>query len=299
MIASFASGYVILFSHGRARRIKTSEEKDMDLGKNIARLRKENKMTQEDLASQIGVSAQALSKWENGNNMPDIMMLPTLARIFGVKVDDLFSGDCSSSSEVDFDNVPAHVYDIAYDAVFGAFKRFEKGVESWDENRYQKLYRDCKTNDEYHSGIVAYERNGNRKVASGSVYIDSSVVLAFTKSAAEAAKLLKSEEAAKTLAALAIPSVRDVLAYMIDQPEMTFKLIVKKTGLSEDDIKAALTKLQELFLVSVRSVDLGEDEPTAVYSLLHPYSFMLLVYPILHMAQNIGNIHVSWTGLRG
>ncbi len=271
----------------------------MDLGKNIARLRKENKMTQEDLASQIGVSAQALSKWENGNNMPDIMMLPTLARIFGVKVDDLFSGDCSSSSEVDFDNVPAHVYDTAYDAVFGAFKRFEKGVESWDENRYQKLYRDCKTNDEYHSGIVAYERNGDRKVASGSVYIDSSVVLAFTNSAPEAAKLLKSEEAAKTLAALAIPSVRDVLVYMIDQPEMTFKLIVKKTGLPEDDIKAALTKLQELFLVSVRSVDLGEDEPTAVYSLLHPYSFMLLVYPILHMAQNIGNIHVSWTGLRG
>ena len=270
-----------------------------DLGKNIARLRKANKMTQEDLASQIGVSAQALSKWENGNNMPDIMMLPTLAKIFGVKVDDLFSGDVSSGSEFDFDNVPALVYDTAYDAVFGAFKCFEKGEEFWDENRHQKLYRDCKMNDEYHSGIVSYEMNGNQKVASGSVYIDSSVVLAFTKSAAEAAKLLKSEEAAKTLAALAIPSVRAVLAYMIEQPEMTFKLIVKKTGLSEDDIKAALMKLQDLFLVSVRSVDLGEDEPTSVYSLLRPYSFMLLLYPILHMARLIGNTHVYWTGLRG
>ena len=231
--------------------------------------------------------------------MPDIMMLPTLAKIFGVKVNDLFSGDVSSGSEFDFDNVPALVYDTAYDAVFGAFKCFEKGEEFWDENRHQKLYRDCKMNDEYHSGIVSYERNGNQKVASGSVYIDSSVVLAFTKSAAEAAKLLKSEEAAKTLAALAIPSVRAVLAYMIEQPEMTFKLIVKKTGLSEDDIKAALMKLQDLFLVSVRSIDLGEDEPTNVYSLLQPYSFMLLLYPILHMARLIGNTHVYWTGLIG
>ena len=269
------------------------------IGKNIARLRKENKMTQEELASRIGVSAQALSKWENGNNMPDIMMLPTLAEIFGVKIDDLFSADCVSGSELDFDNVPKHVYDTAYDDVFGAFKRFEKGEDLWDESEHKRLYKESKTNDEYHSGIVAYERNGNRRTASGSVYIDSSVALAFNKNADEAAKLLKSEQAAKALSALADLSVRAILFCLTERPETTFKLIVKKTGLENDKVKAALAKLQDLLLVSARNVDIGEDEPTVVYSLVQPYNLMLLLYPILHLAQHVGDPHLYWTGMRG
>ena len=54
------------------------------LGENIAALRKEKGMTQEALASEIGVSAQAVSKWENNTNMPDIQILPILADLFDV-----------------------------------------------------------------------------------------------------------------------------------------------------------------------------------------------------------------------
>lgn len=64
-------------------------EKGETLGRRIARLRLEHGMTQERLASELGVTAQAVSKWENDLSAPDISLLPGLARTFGVSVDQL------------------------------------------------------------------------------------------------------------------------------------------------------------------------------------------------------------------
>lgn len=60
------------------------------LGENIRRFRKKMKMTQEELADKIGVSFQAVSKWENAQSAPDISLLPLLAEVFGCTIDDLF-----------------------------------------------------------------------------------------------------------------------------------------------------------------------------------------------------------------
>ena len=59
------------------------------LGKRIAALRKEKGLTQEQLAEKVGVSAQAVSKWENDVSCPDITILPLLADLLGVTVDEL------------------------------------------------------------------------------------------------------------------------------------------------------------------------------------------------------------------
>lgn len=64
-------------------------EKNETLGRRIARLRLEHGMTQERLARELGVTAQAVSKWENDLSAPDIMLLPELARTLGVTVDAL------------------------------------------------------------------------------------------------------------------------------------------------------------------------------------------------------------------
>lgn len=64
-------------------------EQKETLGKRIAALRKEKGMTQEQLAEKVGVSAQAVSKWENDVSCPDITLLPLLADLFGVSVDEL------------------------------------------------------------------------------------------------------------------------------------------------------------------------------------------------------------------
>lgn len=61
----------------------------MNLGNNISEKRKAKGMTQEELASNLGVSPQAVSKWENNLSCPDISLLPAIAKIFGMSVDEL------------------------------------------------------------------------------------------------------------------------------------------------------------------------------------------------------------------
>ena len=62
------------------------------LGRRIARLRREKELKQEELATQLGISSQAVSKWENDQTCPDITALPALAEILGVTVDELLTG---------------------------------------------------------------------------------------------------------------------------------------------------------------------------------------------------------------
>lgn len=65
---------------------------ELTLGKRIAMLRRQKELRQEDLAQMLEVSPQAVSKWENDQTCPDISLLPRLAEILGVTVDELLSG---------------------------------------------------------------------------------------------------------------------------------------------------------------------------------------------------------------
>lgn len=69
------------------------------LGRRIARLRLAKTATQERLAKELNVSPQAVSKWENDINYPDISLLPDLARFLGVSIDELLSGANASAQE--------------------------------------------------------------------------------------------------------------------------------------------------------------------------------------------------------
>ena len=62
------------------------------LGTRIAALRREKEWKQDELAEKLGVSPQAVSKWENDQTCPDISLLPLLAKILGVSVDELLTG---------------------------------------------------------------------------------------------------------------------------------------------------------------------------------------------------------------
>lgn len=61
----------------------------MDFGKKINELRKSKNITQDELAAELGVTAAAVSKWENGYTLPDILMLCALADFFQVTTDEL------------------------------------------------------------------------------------------------------------------------------------------------------------------------------------------------------------------
>ncbi len=62
----------------------------MEIGKKIKALRADMGMTQDKLAQTVGVTPQAVSKWENGTALPDISLLPALSVCFGVRIDDFF-----------------------------------------------------------------------------------------------------------------------------------------------------------------------------------------------------------------
>ena len=70
------------------------------IGTVISRLRKENHITQDELAKAVGVSAQAVSKWENGG-VPDIELLPRIADYFKVSIDTLFGRNITDYTDVE------------------------------------------------------------------------------------------------------------------------------------------------------------------------------------------------------
>ena len=72
---------------------KDHKDNKQTLGVRIAALRATQNMKQNDLAECLGVSAQAVSKWENDVSAPDISMLPALADVLGVSVDELLTGE--------------------------------------------------------------------------------------------------------------------------------------------------------------------------------------------------------------
>lgn len=62
------------------------------IGSRIAKFRKAKGMTQEELANHLGVSSQAVSKWENDASCPDISLLAQLSKVLGVTTDELLTG---------------------------------------------------------------------------------------------------------------------------------------------------------------------------------------------------------------
>lgn len=62
----------------------------LDLGKNIRQLRRRDSRTQEAVAEALGVTSQAVSRWEAGGSYPDMNLIPSIANYFGVTIDELF-----------------------------------------------------------------------------------------------------------------------------------------------------------------------------------------------------------------
>ena len=64
-----------------------------NIGKFIKKIRNENNLTQKDLADKLGVTYQAVSKWENGKNIPDLSIIKQLCDEFNIDIDELLNGE--------------------------------------------------------------------------------------------------------------------------------------------------------------------------------------------------------------
>ena len=72
------------------------------VGKFIKELRKKNNLTQNDLANKYSVTYQAVSKWENGLNFPDVSLLRQMSKDFNISIEDILSGELNEQKKNHF-----------------------------------------------------------------------------------------------------------------------------------------------------------------------------------------------------
>lgn len=108
----------------------------MEITNKLRTLRLAKKITQEQLAEEMGVTAQAVSKWERGVTMPDISLLPELSVYFGVTLDELFG----LTEEKEFDRIQNMIWD---ERVLSSDKLAQ--TERWIDEKIASGYRpaDC------------------------------------------------------------------------------------------------------------------------------------------------------------
>ena len=127
----------------------------MDIGKKIKTLRAGKGLTQEKLAQELGVTPQAVSRWENGSAMPDISLLPALSVCFGVRIDDFFE----LSDDAQFDRIDNMVEkeDFLSREDFDYAQRFLKDRIAADPNDARSLRALAHL---YHHRAESYNRKG-------------------------------------------------------------------------------------------------------------------------------------------
>lgn len=105
----------------------------MNIGNKIKALRKARGLTQEQLANAIGISFQAVSKWENNIAYPDITLVPVLANFFGVSMDELFDFSLSEK-ETEIKEIINEAYKFRENDPKKSRSILEEGLKKYPEN---------------------------------------------------------------------------------------------------------------------------------------------------------------------
>lgn len=105
----------------------------MNLGAKIKAYRKQKNISQEVFANYLGVSFQAVSKWENGNTMPDVTMIPAIASFFGVSTDELFDFNLFEM-EKQVDAICAEAYQYRFTDTAKSERMLRDGLQRFPGN---------------------------------------------------------------------------------------------------------------------------------------------------------------------
>ncbi len=251
----------------------------MYIGQNIARIRKEQKITQEELGERVGVSNQAVSKWENGNASPDISLLPMIASALHVSLQELFeSENVKTINKIAADDYPVFALDELRKSFFCHSRcRFLPGGKTEDEQlRYQ---REQLKNGEM-LGCIS-NKNGAVVIRDGFAFIDTNFkdgdIWRFCT--AEFGSILK---------ALSDPSVRKTVAYIYAEGfkrSKTSHAVFSLTEIKEscDLTEEAAVSAVNLLLAAKIITGFGNKDKKIVYSA--SFSKLLYVTEILRLAE--------------
>lgn len=225
----------------------------MSIGKNIAKYRKALGLTQEELGVKLGVTNQAVSKWEMEVSMPDIMLLPEIVTALGVSFEDIYGIEKGAEKEsVSADKFPDFCHKKLIDLFYYSTKmRFTHiGSSDMEQLNYQiqKLMDGCRI------GCIS-NTQGAIVVTDDFSFIDCSY------KAEGSEKIIKSQGSDDyTLMYLTDKNLRKVFYYQYkaafeksktDNSEFTFDEIMNGCNLTEDETTAALRLLKDCHINEV------------------------------------------------
>ena len=225
----------------------------MSIGKNIAKYRKAKGFTQEELGAKLGVTNQAVSKWESEVSMPDIMLLPEIATVLNITLDDLYRIVKEPEKvSVSADDFPSFCHQKLIELFYYNTKMRFTHIGSSDKEQLEfqikKLMEGCRIGcfSNTQGAIVTTEDFS---------FIDN------TYKAANSENVIKGRTDDYTLMYLTDKNFRKVFYYQyktafekskVNNTEFTFEEIMNGCNLTEDETAAALrlskdTRINEVY----------------------------------------------------
>lgn len=145
------------------------------IGKQIASLRKEKGVKQEELAKYVGVSTQAVSKWENGG-VPDVELIPKIADFFSVSIDNLFNRNIPNDNlqSVLMKKIAEAPYDRKFKIAFNFCWDIERALmrhpEYIDKGSIENYEKEIGCSDQHYSSIIRNDGFTRMGIANRSQY---------------------------------------------------------------------------------------------------------------------------------
>ena len=218
----------------------------MSIGKNIAKYRKAKGLTQEELGAKLGVTNQAVSKWESEVSMPDVMLLPEIATALNITLNDLYGiAQEPERVSVSADEFPSFCHQKLIELFYYNTKMRFTHIGSSDKEQLEfqikKLMEGCRIGcfSNTQGAIVTTEDFS---------FIDN------TYKAANSENVIKGRTDDYTLMYLTDKNFRKVFYYQyktafekskVNNTEFTFEEIMNGCNLTEDETAAALRLLKD------------------------------------------------------
>ena len=267
----------------------------MTIGKNIAELRKAKGVKQDELARFVGITAQAVSKWENGG-VPDTELLPKIADYFNVSIDELFGRELNTAIDIQ----DAILRDITMTKVDDRISRaFELcwmieqsmyGTIFSDPERFREEAKTLGDNAQIYSQIEVDSGYTEMGLFNRMQYF---LVVPDAKDKDKA--LLDGIDYPGFFKLMADKYIFETLVFLYKRDSFnafTEKLIIKELGYAEDKAKQIIAELLRLNIIAKTVADIGNDV-VEVYQFARRPSFVSMLIFAREMIDIPNNFYVN------
>jgi len=259
----------------------------MNIGTNIARLRRARGLTQEALAEVIGVSAQTISKWENSTTWPDVALLPVIADVFGVTIDALYGREDAQRS-ISPDAAVDRAIDAVREIIVGTIYNPELDGQFEDQ---LAQYRKVMQSDPRQRSVIENDKDV--------LYFREKLgALALRKPEEGWSSLFTREENLDILRLLADRDFRRAMQVIISRRMLSFTLPSLAKAAEIDDAERLGVMLQISGLFARRELQIDE-APLVYYELTQGETKLHLLYAVMAFAQEVmtyESIHYCFIG---